>query len=197
MLEVLDKEDIKYKTLIILALDSGARRSELCALRWSDIDFETKIMSITKSLKIIKGVVDERKTKTESSNRKIVLSNSTIRQLVEYKEWQEAYKIVNKNRWTSDDDRIFTSKDGGYMHPDTCVHTLNKIVKKYNLDPICFHELRQTCSSLLINNGIDPKTVSRRLGHSNTSTTMEIYTHAFDTSKTECANKFDELLKSA
>jgi integrase len=194
LLDVLDLESIKYKTLIVLALDSGARRSEICALRWSDINMNTRMMSITKSLKVIEGVIDEKTTKTESSKREIMLSESTIKQLEEYREWQNAYKLVNKQRWVGTDDRVFTALDGSYMFPGTCDHILRKIVKKYNLDPICFHELRHTCASLLINSGIDPKTVSKRLGHADTSITMEIYTHSFEASKVACANKFDEMM---
>lgn len=195
LLDVLEFESIKYKTLIVLALDSGARRSEICALRWSDIDLDTKMMSITKSLKVFDGVVDEKRAKTESSVRTIKLSESTIDLIKKYQEWQEAYKKVYNKKWTSKDNRIFTSVDGGYMHPSTCDHILRKIVRKYNLDPICFHELRHTCASLLINSGVDPKTVSKRLGHSDTSITMEIYTHAFEESKNACADRFDEMMK--
>lgn len=195
LLDVLENESIKYKLLIILALDTGARRSEICALRWSDIDIETRMVSITKSLKVCEGVIDEKTTKTESSIRTIKMSESTIKVLLEYKEWQEAYKKWNKRKWTGKDDRIFTSKEGEYMFPGTCDHILRKIVKKYNLDPICFHELRHTCASLLINSGVDPKTVSKRLGHSDTSITMEIYTHAFEESKNACADKFDDMMK--
>lgn len=196
LLDVLDNESIKYKTLILLALDSGARRSELCALRWSDINMETRMISITKSLKVVEGIIDEKTTKTESSKREIMLSESTIKQLEDYREWQNAYKLVNKKRWKGTDDRIFTAIDGSYMFPGTCDHILRKIVKKYNLDPICFHELRHTCASLLINSGIDPKTVSKRLGHADVSITMEIYTHSFEASKMACANKFDEIMAS-
>ena len=196
LLHALDSENIKYKTLIILAIDSGARRSELCALRWSDINFETRTMNISKSLKVIHGMIDEETTKTESSNREIVLSKATMRLLQEYKEWQQAYKLVNKKKWIDDDNRVFTAKYGGYMHPDTTIHILKKIIGKYNLDPISFHGLRHTSASLLINSGIDPKTVSERLGHSDSHITMQIYTHAFDKSKEECANKFDEIIKS-
>ncbi len=195
LLDVLDNESLKNKALIVLALDSGARRSEICALRWSDIDFDTRMMSITKSLKVVEGVVDEKTTKTESSIRTIKLSESTINLLKEYKEWQEAYKKVYKRRWTGKDNRIFTSVDGGYMHPSTCDHIIRKIVRKYNLDHISFHELRHTCASLLINSGIDPKTVSKRLGHADTSITMEIYTHVFQESKNACADKFDDMMK--
>ncbi len=76
------------------------------------------------------------------------------------------------------------------------IRNIRKIVKKYNLDPICFHELRHTCASLLINSGIDPKTVSKRLGHADVSITIEIYTHSFEASKIACANKFDEIMAS-
>ena len=195
LLDVLENESIKYKLLIVLALDSGARRSEICALRWDDIDLDTRMMSITKSLKVIEGVIDEKRAKTESSIRTIKLSETTIEVIKEYKKWQEAYKLINKQRWIGKDDRVFTALDGTYMYPGTCDHILRKIVKKYNLDPICFHELRHTCASLLINSGVDPKTVSKRLGHADTSITMEIYTHAFEESKNACADRFDEMMK--
>lgn len=196
LLTALDEECVKYKTLILLALDSGARRSEICALRWSDIDFVNRTLNINKSLKVIDGVVDEKDVKSDSSNRQIVLSASTIEQLQEYKEWYDAYKLINKKRWIGKEDRVFTSNDGNHMHPCTCNKILAKVVKKHDLDHISFHELRHTCASLLINAGIDPKTVSKRLGHSDTSITMQIYTHSFETSKLECANKFDEMFKN-
>lgn len=81
------------------------------------------------------------------------------------------------------------------MFLGTCDQIIRKIVKKYNLDPICFHELRHTCSSLLIKSGVDPKTVSKRLGHSDRSVRMEIYTHAFEESKNTCADKLDEMME--
>ena len=104
LLDVLENESIKYKMLIVLALDSGARRSEICALRWLDIDLDTRMVSITKSLKVVEGVIDEKTTKTESSIRTIKLSESTINLIKKYKKWQEAYKLVSEQRWISKDD---------------------------------------------------------------------------------------------
>lgn len=144
LLDVLENESIKYKMLIVLALDSSARRSEICALRWSDIDLDTRMVSITKSLKVVGSVIDEKTTKTESSIRTIKLSKTTIEVIKKYKKWKESYKLVNKRRWISKDDRVFTALNGSYMFPGACDHILRKIFKKYNLDPICFHELRHT-----------------------------------------------------
>ena len=196
LLSCLENESIKYKILITLALDSGARRSEICALRWNDIDFNTNILRIDNSLKVVKGVLDEKETKTLSSKREIMLSNATMEVLREYKEWQDNYiKELGKN-WKGTD-RVFTSKEGKYMHPDTCDKIITKIVRKYNLPPITFHGLRHTSASILIHKGINPKAVSQRLGHSSTDVTMEIYSHTFDITKKESANAFDEILKGA
>ena len=193
LLSCLSNERIKYRTLITLALDSGMRRSEICALRWSDVDFDTNTIKINKSLKVVKGIVDESNTKTENSKREIIVSNATINLLKEYKEWQDNYIKEMGKKWIGTD-RVFTSKEGNYMYPSTCDHTLRKIIKKYNLEPICFHELRHTSASILIHKGINPKAVSQRLGHADTSITMEIYSHTFDVTKKESAKAFDEVL---
>ena len=196
LLKCLENESIKYRALITLALDSGARRSEICALKWNDINFDTHTLRIDNSLKVVRGVVDEGKTKTPSSNRVIILNNSTIEILQEYKKWQDEYKKQMGKQWKGAN-RVFISKYGGHMNPDTCSKIINKIVKKYGLDDLTFHELRHTSATYLINKGMNPKAVSERLGHSDTSVTMEIYSHTFEHTKKECANAFDEIFKTA
>lgn len=196
LLECLKKECIKYKALIVLALDSGARRDEICALRWNDIDFETGSMKIDNSLKVIKGVMDESKAKTETSIREIFLSNTTLEVLKEYKKWQDNY-IKDLGKAWKGTNRVFISKYGGHMSPDTCSKIINKLVKRYNLPHLSFHEIRHTSASIQINKGVNPKAVSQRLGHANTDVTMEIYSHIFDNTKKESAIIFDEIIKRA
>ena len=195
LLECLKKESIKYRTLITLAIDSGARRGEICALKWNDVDFENHTLLIDNSLKVINGKVDEAKPKTIYSNRVIYLSSSTINILKEYKEWQNQYISSVKGKW-NDNDRIFTDKYGNHMHPDTCNKIINKVTKKYNLRKLKFHELRHTSTTLLIDSGINPKAVSERLGHANANITMNIYTHTFEDTKKECANNINSIIKS-
>ena len=195
LMKALDKECIKYKTLIILALDSGARRSELCALRWKDINFQNKTMNINKALKVIDGVVDEKTTKTDCSKRQIILSEFTTNILKEYKTWQEK-EIEKFGQGWKKEDRVFTSKDGGNMNPNTFGQILRKIIKRHNLEYISFHELRHTSATLLISNGIDVETVSKRLGHSDSSITMKVYTHSLESSKNECAKMMNNMLKN-
>lgn len=195
LLECLSNESIKVKTLITLALYTGARKSELCAIRWSDIDFIEQTLYIDNSLKVIDGVVDEEKAKTEYSVRHIDLGNDIITLLKEYKEWQDSYINEMGSQWVGTD-RVFTAINGKHMHPDTPNKILQKVLAKYNLPKLTFHELRHTCASILNSYGIDPKTISEQLGHSDTSITMNIYTHSFESKKKESAKVFDRLQNS-
>ena len=195
LLSCLLNENIKYRTIITLALITGIRRSELCAIRWNDIDFENKTLYIDNSLKVINGVVDEKKAKTQYSIRYVELNDTTIQLLKEYKNWQNEYIANMGSKWLGTD-RVFTAINGKHMHPDTCSDILRKIIKKYDLPKLTFHELRHTFATILNGNGIDPKTISELLGHSDTSTTMNIYTHPLLSNKKASANVFDNMQKT-
>lgn len=194
-LSCLKNEPIKYKALLTLALDSGARRGEISALRWSDLDFNANTLIIDNSLKVVNGEVDEKKPKTNSSNRVIILSEATMEVLKEYKEWQDNYIKELGSKWKGTD-RIFTNDVGGHMNPSTCYKIFCKVTKKYGLEHIRFHDLRHTSASILINNGVNFKAVSERLGHSSINITSEIYAHTFESAKKESATAFDKIIKN-
>ena len=192
LFNVLSLENIKYRTIITLTLVSGVRRGELCALRWSDIDFTNKTIYIDNSLKVIDGIVDEEKAKTEYSIRYIYLDDNTLSLLKEYKKWQDDYISYMGNKWQKND-RVFTDAYGKHIHPCTCYKILQKIINKYQLPHITLHELRHTCATLLNGQGIDPVTIKERLGHSNINITMDTYTHALENNKKASVNVFEEL----
>lgn len=191
----LEQESIKYRTIIVLTLISGVRRSELCAIRWNDIDFDNKTIYIDNSLKVIDGIVDEEKAKTEYSIRSIDMDDVSMDLLREYKEWQDRYIASLGDKWQGTN-RVFTSKNGGHIHPDTCNKILQKVLKKYELPKITFHELRHTCATLLNSEGVDPITIKERLGHSNVNITLDIYTHSLESSKKASVNIFNDLHKN-
>lgn len=194
-LSCLKNEPIKYRALLTLALDSGARRGEISALRWDDIDFDTNTLKIDKSLKVVNGEVDEKKPKTNSSNRVIILSEATMEVLREYKEWQDNYIKELGSKWQGTN-RVFTDEVGGHMNPSTCYKIFCKVTEKYGLEHIRFHDLRHTSASVLINNGVNFKAVSQRLGHSSINITSEIYAHTFESAKKESAIAFDKIMKN-
>lgn len=192
LFSALSLENIKYRTIITLTLVSGMRRAELCALRWSDVDFINNTIYIDNSLKVIDGEVDEEHAKTDYSVRYIDIDSNTMEILKEYKKWQDGYMVYMGNKWQGTD-RIFTDKYGKHIHPCTCNKILQKIITKYKLPPITFHELRHTCATLLNSQGVDPVTIKERLGHSNINITMDIYTHALEDNKKASVCVFEKL----
>ena len=196
LLSCLEKENIKWRTIIILALESSCRRGELCALKWSSLNFDTKVLTINNSLKVVDGVVYEDGPKTKNSYRKIILSDTMISLLKEYKEWQDNYIKVIGDKW-KDNDYIFTSKYGGNMHPDSFNTMLSRIIKRNNLDYISFHGLRHTSCSIMVNKHINLRTITDRMGHSKVPFMLDRYAHSFPEEDIASAKTFEEIFKNA
>ena len=158
LLICLENEPLKYQIIVRLALQCGMRRSEILGLSWKSINFTDNTISIFQAVSVVKGIgaiISD--TKNSSSIRTIYAK-------------EEIIEMISDLPKTND--LIF-----GYMHSDTITKWFNKFLKKYNLKHMRFHDLRHTHATLLIANNIDMKTVSSRLGHSNISTTLNIYTH--------------------
>lgn len=169
-----------------MALLCGCRRSELIALEWSDIDFDKKELSITKATVIVKGALITKTTKTKGSNRKISLPSILISDLRQYRQHQREYRLKIGSQWLGDN-YIFIQWDGTQMRPETPYKAFKRLLERYNetypnntLPNITLHDLRHTNATLLISENTDIRTVSQRLGHSRTSTTLDIYSHALE-----------------
>ena len=209
--ELLEDEPVKYKTMIYLAVFGGMRMGELAGLEWQDFKSENQMLTIRQSSQYLpdKGVFTK-SPKNESSKRIISLPKSVVSSLNQYKLWQNGEKATLKNLWI-DSNRIFTSKNGEPMFPDTPSQWFHKFIKRHNesikndkkikedqkelylLPEVNFHGLRHTNATLLISQGVDITTVSKRLGHARTSTTTDIYSHSLRKSDIEAANKLDNL----
>ena len=92
--------------------------------------------------------------------------------------------------------KLFTQWNGKPIHPDTITSWFNKFIKKYNLPDITVHSLRHTNATLMIANGVDLRTVSKRLGHAQMSTTSDIYTHAIKTADERAADTLGDILNA-
>lgn len=177
LLGALEDEPIQYRTMIDLLLYTGLRKGELLGLEWRDIDFDKGLMQILRSSQYIPGTgIITKGPKNKKSQRTIKCSPSVVNMLKEYRVWQTEQRLAVGDRW-EDCGRLFTTWDGHPMHPDTLPRWFDKFLKRHDLPDINIHGLRHTCASLMIASHVDLRTVSRRLGHAQVSTTGNIYAH--------------------
>lgn len=195
LLNCLQSEPLQYRAIITLLLYSGMRRGELCGLEWSDIDFKNNIIDISRTSLYLsdRGVFDD-ETKTETSKRVIKIPSVAMDLLKEHRlqQTKELFKLGDK--WIKSN-KVFTQWNGKPIHPDTLTGWFAKFVKKNNLPPIHLHSLRHTNATLLIASGADLRTVSKRLGHSNMTTTSNIYTHAIQSADERAAELLEDILQ--
>ena len=179
---------------IMLAGCLGLRRSEALGVRWSRVDWErktvlldTKIVEYTEDHKKIALPVEE--MKNQSSRRTLPLPPMLIEMLAEEKAKQELYRKIFKGSYNRKfDDYVCVNQLGELMMPSYVTDHFGDLLKKLGLRKIRFHDLRHTFASILINNDVPLINVSNFLGHSDISTTANIYAHLDKASKVESAN---------
>lgn len=195
MIALLDKEPIQYRTIILLLINTGLRRGELCGLEWKDIDFTNAVLYVRRNTLYLpeRGIYDDT-PKTASSQRAIKLPANCIPLLKEYRAWQAAQRLKLGDQW-QDHDRLFTRRNGEPIHPDTLTNWFSDFVKWNNLPPVTIHSMRHTNATLLIAAGTNLWTVSARLGHAQTSTTANVYSHAIQSADAAAAETLDDILK--
>ncbi len=186
LLECLHEAPVQMAVIVQLALFTGARRGEVCGLRWSDFDLENGVMAINRSLSYIPhiGTVFDY-PKTKKSRRCIKLSGDCIELLQDYKQWQMRERLKIGTYWQKEviieggkkvkNDLLFTGPDGKPFDPNHVSSWFPKFLREHNLPPCRFHSLRHSNASLLIAAHVPATTVAGRLGHAQVSTTTNIY----------------------
>ena len=177
---LLDKLEGRAMYLIaVFGLASGARRGEILALRWGDIDFVTGKVRIERSLEQTKvGGLRFKTTKTRSGRRTISIAPAAIAALrAERKAQQERRLALGLGR-VSDDALVFATWDGSPRSPGALTQTWSRVMAAFGMK-ITLHALRHTSASMLIAGGADVITVSRRLGHASPTITLGVYGHLF------------------
>jgi len=194
LVALLENEPIQYKTAILLLLYSGMRRGELCGLEWSDFDFDNCTVNISRTSQYLPGKgVFEKGTKTKGSIRAIRLPGVTFILLREYRKWQTEKRLPMGDQW-HETGRLFTSWNGEPISPDILTQWFDGFIKRSDLPPIHLHSLRHTNASMLIASGEDVRTVSGRLGHSQPSTTLNIYSHVIQSADAKASRTLENIL---
>lgn len=191
LLECLKNESLKYQAIIYMALDLGCREGELVGLTWNDIDFKTRAVTINKTIQNLNGKAIEKETKTINSDRKVFITETTLKILKEYQKDQKERRLKLGDKW-GNSKRVFTTEMGNDIHHDTPYQILKNIIKKYGLKDIKFHALRHTNASLKIREGLQTQIISKSLGHSSIDITHKYYSHFFEEEFEEMSNVLEE-----
>ncbi len=187
-------KDTPYYALFYTALFTGMRRSELLALRWSDIDLLLCQLSVTRTIhQLHDGKIIFGQPKTGKSRRVVSLSPSTTLILKEHREQQITMRQSLELTLT-DDDLVFCQYDGKPLLPDSITHSWARLAKRVGLQGIRLHDARHTHASLMLKQGIHPKIVQERLGHASIQITLDTYSHVAPGLQQAAANRFDDIV---
>lgn len=191
---LLQKAPIKYKCFVILAILTGFRRGELVGLHWDDIDFKNHKISVKRSAYYLSGQpTSEKDPKTDLSTRTIAVPSICFDLLKQWRCEQSKMKLALGMSWKGSEN-IFTTNYGGIMNPATGPKWFSSFLAKNNFPHIRFHDLRHTFATLLVNNNVDVKTVSHKLGHASTNTTLKFYVHDLESTDKASAELLENLL---
>jgi integrase len=192
----------KMELCIHIAVYYGLRRSEILGLKWDAVDFENK--TITIKHKIVNDyqngtevVIGEDKLKNNSSRRTLPLIPHIEAMLRAEKDKQVYYANLLRSGYdTKYSDYICRDNFGKLITPNFVTWHFSYMIKKHNLKPIRFHDLRHSCASLLLANGASMKEIQEWLGHSTYNVTANFYSHLDYNSKLASANAITKALES-
>ena len=188
ILDALEDEPEKWRVLTHLLIVTGCRRGEIAALKWSKVDLEAGRLEISANLCYSKerGIY-ETTTKT-GGTRYVNIPRETVALLRRYRTSQGMLQLANGDRW-QDTGYLFTQDNGLPMNPTSITAWLRKFSIRRGLPHANPHAFRHSVASILISAGTDIVTVSKQSGHSQVSTTGDIYSHVIEGAKaqaTEC-----------
>lgn len=183
----------RLAALYSVALALGLRRGEALGLRWDAVDFDKGILTVKAALQRVGGELQLLETKTNRSRRVISLPQITIAALRSHRVRQVEERLKAGALW-QEYGYVFTTKVGTPIEPRNINRSFEAAIRRAAVPRIRFHDMRHTCASLLLAQGVHPRVVMDVLGHSKISVTMDTYSHVTSTLQREAATSMDTIL---
>ena len=183
-------ENSSYFNQYAFVLQTGLRVGELTALKWQDVDFENQILHIRRTMDYRDKEWETNTTKTKTGKRDIPLTKKAIEILLNVKNSGRKSNIIPMEYH----DFVFLSKNGKPILNSAYNMILRRICQKAGIEKYSMHELRHTFATRCIEGGMTPKTLQEILGHTNISTTMDIYVHATEDLKLDEVKSVESML---
>ena len=183
----------EYFALYHLSLTTGMRIAELLGLKWQDLDWDRQTIKVKRQLKKKpKGEFYFDSPKTKAGLRTLTIGPSTISSLRSYHHEHHQKKMGFSPEWRNWD-LLFTEEDGSPIRHRKLYKRFKVILQKAGLPDIRIHDLRHTAATQMLINGVDILTVSKRLGHSKSSVTLDIYGHMIPGVQEKAAQIMDDI----
>jgi integrase len=196
VLEALRGRPLLY-IVAVIGLATGMRRGEIAALRWGDVDLEGGKIRVERSLEQTNAGLAVKAPKTKAGRRTIAVPPSIAGELrVHWREQQEQRMALGLGK-AGDSDLVLARPDASPWPPDSLTTAWQKTIASLKLPKVTLHALRHTHVSQLIAAGLDVVTVSRRIGHSNPTVTLNVYAHLFDNTDERAAAAVETALAGA
>jgi integrase len=177
---------------VLIALATGARRGEILAMRWRNVDLDAGLIRIERSVEHTKEGL-RFKTPKSGKSRAVVLPGLATNELRRLKR-EQAEELLCLGVRLDGDTLLCARADGQPMLPTSLTHEFAKVAGRVDGVPrVRFHDLRHSHATQLLSAGIHPKVAQERLGHSSISITMDLYSHTSETMQTEAAQRLDQL----
>ena len=165
----------RLAALFEVATSTGARRGEICGLRWTDVDLQARTITIATQRVMVGWQATEDEPKSEMSKRVVALDEATAVALRAHRKQQLADRLAWQDAWT-ESGKVFVREDGEALHPAGVTLLFNRLAFGAGLPPIRFHDLRHGAATYALAAGVDVKVVQERLGHSTSALTRDVYT---------------------
>ena len=183
------------ESVVWLAVNYGMRRSEICGLRWDAVDFQANTIFVCHTTIKCKGeVIFTDNTKTSTSRRHLPITPTMRKYLLTVKKRQEQSKDLFGNCYT-DSGYVCTKENGKPIDPDFVTHHFQRILKANGFPMFRFHDLRHSAVNTLRKGGCDAKDIQSFLGHSDVSTTLNIYGHLMEGDMSRMGDVMDQMLR--
>ncbi len=177
----------RLEALYVLAVTTGLRQGELLGLQWEDVDLAGAALHVRHTLHELNGRLWIGEPKTRRARRQVDLPSIAVVALQDHRE-----RMLIEGH---SDGLVFCDTQGGPLRKSNLLRrSFLPLLKRAGLPTIRFHDLRHTAATLLLAQGVHPKIVQERLGHSQISLTLDTYSHVLPGMGREAASKLDALL---
>ncbi len=183
----------RLEALYSVALTMGLRQGEALGLRWQDIDVEMGYMRISKQLQRVDRKLQLVEPKTKRSRRTLAMPAVINRALMEHRVRQDHERAKAGERWVNTE-LVFTTPIGTGLEGTAVTKDFHRKLSRARLPQRRFHDLRHSCATLLLVQGVSPRVVMDVLGHSQIALTMNTYSHVIPDLRRDAAQRMDDLL---